>query len=127
MPNKPTKITDALIPTIQYIVKEFCEGRITLRDAVNYLVGKMGINPTTARIHLEFFKTMSGGYLYKSTRGPNIPSVRYFFEEIIGDNKEGLKSALKSLWDCIEYTEPRRNYTLKGFRAIHVEFSAKLK
>ena len=116
------------IQIIYPIVVDVYKGRRTLNDGADYLVEEMGMNQTTAKFYIAFFLHLKKGTVDESTRGPTNVLTYCFFEKILADDgKEGLKIALKSLWECIEYTERVRDYTMVGFRAIHEEFSAKLK
>ena len=126
--NEKKQIEKDKIQIIYPIVVDVYKGRRTLNDSADYLVEEMGMNQTTAKFYIAFFLHLKKGTVDESTRGPTNGLTHCFFEKILADDgKEGLKIALKSLWGCIEYTERVRDYTMVGFRAIHEEFSAKLK
>ena len=108
------------------VVINVCKEPKTIKDGVKHLVTKLEMNPNTARTYINFFVKIKKGASHKSTWGPNKHVTYCFFERIFSDNKDNLESVLESLWNFIEYNEPRRGYTLKDFRAIHEEFSAKL-
>ncbi len=132
MINPPKKVTMDVIREIYPTAIAVHKGHKELEDGVEHLVKEAGMNEGTAEIYIRFFVKLKEGELHQNKMAGNIPATRYFFEKISDfshdNSKNGLKNALKSLMDYIEYYEGLEGgHPLPGFRAIHEEFSAKLK
>ena len=104
-------------------------GGKTLKDGMEHLVKEVGMNAGTAGVYIKFFVQLKKGELHQDKMAANILATNYFFEKAHADSdKDGLESALKSLWKYIEYYENLDGgHRLPGFRRIHAKFSAKLK
>ncbi len=123
-------ITPAQIEALYPIVIDVYKGRKTLEEGVKdiYSVGDE-MREKTAKFYINFFVKLKKGESHKDGTGPSISSTRYFLTKILSDNgANGLKTTLESLWNYIEYYEKAKGgYKLERFRAIHAEFSEKLK
>ncbi len=114
------KITLEVIETLYPIAKEVQEGRRDINDAVGCLEEKM--STASAMMYIKTFRAIRQGQRY--TRTINKIATRYFLEHILEDyNIEGLRIALESVWDHIEYFEQFLDgRQMKPTREIYTEF-----
>ncbi len=129
MINSPKTVTTDVIQEIYPTAIAVHKGHKKLEDGVEHLVKEAGMNEGTAKIYIKFFVKLKEGELHQNKMAGNIPATSYFLKKTLADNgKDDLRIALISLWKYIEYYEGLKGgHSLPGFRAIHEEFSAKLK
>ncbi len=121
-------IKDSQIEALYRIVKYDHSDPKKLKDGVKHLVKKTGMSEANARFYINFFVKLKKGECHKSGTGPSGHALRCFFNKTLTDcGDDSLKIALESLWSYIEYYENKSGVSIPGFRAIHEEFSEKLK
>lgn len=115
------KISNAAINESYHLAKRHYNGDLSIRDAVDQLNEKFGMNRNSAKDYILNFRLMIDGEVYK--RCNNGYATEYLLSNIFSDfGATALKNALKSVKGHIEYYEPLRNAKLNNIRAIHAKY-----
>ena len=103
--------------------KQVSAGQVRASKATRGLRDSYGMNEGSAQNYIHVFGRLRSGTVYK--RMLSIDATRYFFSQIARDfGNDGLRLALDSTWQHIEYLVGRGEGAVPALRAVMVEFGA---
>lgn len=123
--RRTQKITEQMVERSYEIGKKIRNKEMTLTDGVKVLIN-VGMNKASAADYIYNYKKLTSGE--KFIRTTNIYATNYFLDRIfVEEGKEGLRTALKSLADHINYYETKSTGKVKARKEIHDRFLEKLR
>jgi len=118
-------ITENMIRESYDLGKKLKEGKIERKEGIQQLVD-MGMNKNSAIDYIYYYSKLMANERF--TRTTNVFATNYFLDRILLENgKEGLKTALNSLSEHLNYYEKKAGVMVKKRRLIHTKYLAELK
>jgi 5-methylcytosine-specific restriction enzyme A len=102
------------------IGKLFYKGKISLKDGIK-LLNEIGMNSNSASDYIYNYSNLIQGKLF--TRTTNSSATDYYLDKIYQDDgKEGLKKAVLSLSQHIDYYEDKSGSSVKKRKEVYLKY-----
>lgn len=120
MAKKNNKITPQIVEKAYKVAKDYYDKKISLQEAQCCLI-RCGMNKNSANDYIYNYSNLIQGKLF--TRTTNSCGTDYYLHKIYEDNgQSGLKNALISLSQHIDYYEEKSGTTVKLRREIYNKY-----
>lgn len=120
--EKP-KITSKMIKEAYEAAKRYYDEKSTRKDAINSLVRRTGMNPSSAGYYVNGFMKMMNGEKYTGTM--NEEGTDYFLTRILSDyGEEKLQNAIMATNAHLDYYSQKGKGSLNGIQEIVKKHSA---